>query len=627
MCGICGIIDLKQDLSESKIIMMRDTMIHRGPDDAGIYISKDKKVGFGHRRLNIIDLSEKAKQPMPNEDKTIWITFNGEIYNYNQLRKELISRGHIFKSKSDTEVIIHLYEEKGIDCVNDLRGMFAFALWDSKNDELFLVRDRIGIKPLYYTFNDDKLFFASEIKAILANQEIPRKVNETAFYNYLSFLTTPAPDTLFEGIKKLPGGFWLKLDKKGNLTTKRYWDVFDHIKKSSKDEDQIATEILNELTESVKIHKVSDVPMGVFLSGGIDSSLNAVLFSKGEHSPVKTFSIGYEGDYASYSNEFEYARIISNFIGSDHHELKINVDDLLNFINDMIYYQDEPIADPVCVPVYYVSKLARENGITVCQVGEGSDELFWGYLSWKEILNMDHKMRYIPNFVKLLGLKTLERIKRDETIIYERLRRSKNNEPIFWGGAEAFTEKEKKRMLSPHLREKMANYSSYEVIKEIHSNFLNKAWEKSSLNWMSYLDLNLRLPELLLMRVDKMSMAVSLEARVPFLDHKFVESAMSISEETKTKDKELKYILKKAIRGIIPDSIIDRKKQGFGVPVQEWFFDKLGEQSKEIIMEFCVKTDFFDIKAIEELFERGEGPKIWYLFNFVLWYNHWIADE
>ena len=230
MCGICGIISFNEDLSESKLVSMRDTMVHRGPDGAGVYLSQNKKVGLGHRRLKIIDLSEKAKQPMPNEDETIWITFNGEIYNYGHLREELISKGHFFRSESDTEVIVHLYEEKGIDCVNDLRGMFAFALWDSKTEELFLVRDRIGIKPLYYTYSDDKLFFASEIKAILANSEIPRKVNETAFYNYLTFLTTPAPDTLFEGIKKLPGGFWLKLDKNGKLTTKRYWDVFDHVK-------------------------------------------------------------------------------------------------------------------------------------------------------------------------------------------------------------------------------------------------------------------------------------------------------------------------------------------------------------------------------------------------------------
>ncbi|MGF7117958.1 asparagine synthase (glutamine-hydrolyzing) [Methanobacterium oryzae] len=626
MCGICGIIDFNKDLEESKLINMRDTMVHRGPDGAGIYISRDKKVGLGHRRLKIIDLSEKAKQPMSNEDGTLWITFNGEIYNYRDIRRELIDKGHVFKSESDTEVIIHLYEEKGIECVNDLRGMFAFALWDNKKEELYLVRDRIGIKPIYYNYTDDKLFFASEIKAILANSEISRSVNETAFYNYLSFLTTPAPDTLFEGIKKLPGGHWLKLDNKGNLTTKRYWDVFDNIKPSNNDEDKIAKEILNELTEAVETHKISDVPMGVFLSGGIDSSLNATLFSKGEKSPVKTFSIGYKGEYETYTNEFEYARLISNFIGSDHHELEITVNDLLSFIEDMVYYQDEPIADPVCVPVYYVSKLARENEVVVCQVGEGSDELFWGYLDWKEILNMDHRLRYIPNFVKILGLRALELIKRDEHIIYERLRRSKDNQPIFWGGAEAFTEQEKNRILSPRLKDKMANYSSYEVIEEIQMNFLNRGWENTSLSWMSYIDLNLRLPELLLMRVDKMCMAVSLEARVPFLDHKFVERAMSISEKTKTKDKELKYILKRAIRGVIPDKIIDRKKQGFGVPIQEWFFDKLGEESKEIIMEFCEKTDFFDVNAIEKLFQRGEGSKIWYLFNFVLWYNRWIVN-
>ncbi|MEL7669958.1 asparagine synthase (glutamine-hydrolyzing) [Methanobacterium sp.] len=627
MCGICGIVSFNEDLSESKLVSMRDTMVHRGPDGAGVYLSQNKKVGLGHRRLKIIDLSEKAKQPMSNEDKTIWITFNGEIYNYRHLREELINNGHFFRSESDTEVIVHLYEEKGIDCVNDLRGMFAFALWDSKNEELFLVRDRIGIKPLYYTYNDDKLFFASEIKAILANSEIPRKVNETAFYNYLTFLTTPAPDTLFEGIKKLPGGFWLKLDKKGNMTTKRYWDVFDHVKESSKNEDQSTNEIINELTESVKIHKLSDVPMGVFLSGGIDSSLNAVLFSEGENSPIKTFSIGYEGNFDTYSNEFEYARIISDFIDSDHYEQEIGIDDLFSFIEDMIYYQDEPIADPVCVPVYYVSKLAKEHGVAVCQVGEGSDELFWGYPEWKETIYMERKMKYLPNFIKNLALKGISLIKKDPGIFYEKIRRSKSNQTIFWGGAEAFTEGEKERILSPRLRKKFDNYSSYEIIKEILINFQNNALEKSSLNWMSYLDLNLRLPELLLMRVDKMSMAVSLETRVPFLDHKFVETAMSISEGIKTKDGELKYILKKAIRGIIPNEVIDRKKQGFSVPIYEWFFDKLGKESREKIMDFCAKTNFLNADAIERLFERNEGLKIWVLFNFVLWYNYWIEEK
>lgn len=433
MCGICGIADPDGSINKMELMKMRDTMIHRGPDGAGIYISKDKKIGLGHRRLNIIDLSEKATQPMANEDNTIWITFNGEIYNYEDLRIELINKGHNFRSKSDTEVIIHLYEEKGIECIKELRGMFAFALWDNKKEEMFLVRDRIGIKPLYYTYQKDKLYFASEIKAILSFPEIPRKVNETSFYNYLSFLTTPAPDTLFEGIKKLPCGFWLKLDNKGNIITQRYWDVFDHAKPFLSKEDDITRELLNELSESVQIHKVSDVPIGVFLSGGIDSSLNAVLFSKGEKKAVKTFSIGYHGNNKTYKNEFEYARIISQFINSEHHELKIDVNDLLKFMEEMVYYQDEPIADPVCVPVYYISKLARENGVVVCQVGEGSDELFWGYEDWKNLLEFEHKLNLLPRFSKTIALKILEFIGMDYGTVYERIRRSKCNEILFWG--------------------------------------------------------------------------------------------------------------------------------------------------------------------------------------------------
>lgn len=627
MCGICGVVDFNNGLSKNELIKMRDTMIHRGPDGAGIYISKDKKVGLGHRRLNIIDLSEKAAQPMSNEDNKIWITFNGEIYNYKHLRNELINKGHKFKSESDTEVIIHLYEEKGIECINDLRGMFAFALWDSKKEELFLVRDRIGIKPLYYTYQNNKLFFASEIKAILSFPEIPREVNEKAFYNYLSFLTTPAPDTLFEGIKKLPGGSFLKLDNNGNLISESYWDVFDNISPFSDNEDYIATELLNELSESVQIHKISDVPIGVFLSGGIDSSLNAVLFSKGEKYPVKTFSIGYSGNNKTYQNEFEFARIISEFINSEHHELEIDVDDLINFLEQMIYHQDEPIADPVCVPLYYVSKLARDNGVVVCQVGEGSDELFFGYEEWKEILKSERYLKLLPKFSKEIILKILEHMDMDYGTVYERIRRSKSNQMLFWGGAEAFPEREKNRILSPRLRKKFENYSSYEVIDDILINFRQKTCEESSVNWMSYLDLNFRLPELLLMRVDKMSMAVSLETRVPFLDHKFVEISMSIPESIKIHNNELKYILKKAIKGVLPDKIIHRKKQGFGVPIYEWFYTKLRKESEEKIMDFCKKTDYFEEIAIKKLFQRNDAIKIWYLFNFVIWYEYWIEKN
>ena len=627
MCGICGILNLNDgnEISEKLITSMRDTMIHRGPDDAGLYISADRKIGLGHRRLSIIDLSPKAKQPMSNEDRTIWIVFNGEIYNYKYLQKQLKQKGHIFKSDSDTEVIIHLYEEKGINCVHDLEGMFAFAIWDEKEERLFLVRDRIGIKPLYYTLSNNKFLFTSEIKALLADPEMPRKVNEEAFYHYLSFLTTPAPDTLFDGIKKLAGGCWLQISADAKIKEERYWDVLDYATPQvGISEEELSKRLLSELRRAVQYRKVSDVPVGVFLSGGIDSSINATLFSEGESEPVKTFSIGYQGEYKSYSNEFQYARKMAELVGAEHHERALSLDDLLDFIPDMVHYQDEPIADPVCVPVYYVSKLARDNGVIVCQVGEGSDELFWGYPGWKRALQLEKLNKRVPKIFKKPGLTLLKLMGKDKSMYYEWLRRGAYGEPVFWGGAEAFTEEEKKRLLSPRLREKFKNYSSYEAIRPIRERFEAKAWEKTPLNWMTYLDLNLRLPELLLMRVDKMSMATSLEARVPFLDHKLVEMAMSIPEKIKTKNGTLKYILKKAVRGLILDELIDRKKQGFGVPIYEWFFDRLGEEAQKVLLDFCERTDFLDKQAVIELIEQGNSLKVWCLLNFALWWKRYI---
>jgi asparagine synthase (glutamine-hydrolysing) len=630
MCGICGALNLGEDKLDlaGLVSKMRDTMVHRGPDDQGLYISRSGNLGLGHRRLSIIDLSPRGKQPMSNEDGTVWIVFNGEIYNYKSLQEKLKERGHTFKSNTDTETIIHLYEDKGIDAVHDLEGMFAFALWDEIKGKLFLVRDRIGIKPIYFTRVNHKLLFGSEIKAILADPQVPRRVNEEAFYHYLSFLTTPAPNTLFEGIKKLPAGSWLEVGSSGLIKEQRYWDVLDHASPLiGVSEAKIAERLLAELRRSVQIRKVSDVPVGVFLSGGIDSTANAFLFSEGESKAVSTFSIGYSGEYESYANEFFYARMAAELVGAKHHEKTINLDDLLSFIPQMVHYQDEPIADPVCVPLYYVSKLARESGVIVCQVGEGSDELFCGYPSWKRALDLEKKSGMLPRFIKRLGLVGLRLAGKEESFQYEWLQRSASGQPIFWGGAEAFTDVEKKKILSARLREKFKDFSSYEAIRPIRERFESKAEEKSHLNWMTYLDLNLRLPELLLMRVDKMSMAASIETRVPFLDYKFVELAMSIPSSIKTKNGTLKYILKKAMRGVIPDEIIDRKKQGFGVPIYEWFFGRLGDEAKEVLTEFCDKTDFLDKNAVMELLDSGKRAQAWYLLNFALWWKEFEVES
>ncbi len=633
MCGIVGALSFSDQsfkVTEPYLARMRDTMVHRGPDGGANWISPDGRIGLGHRRLSIIDLTNVANQPMCNEDGTLWVAFNGEIYNHADIRKELVARGgHQWKTDhSDTEVILHAFEEWGIECLHKFRGMFAIALWDTKKKELHLIRDRIGVKPLYYSRHHGRITFASEIKALLADPQQQRAVNEEGLFHYLTLLTTPAPQTMFAGIEKLPPGTWMKIDSKGHTTTQRYWDVWDHTQPlTNASEEEVAERILAELRTAVQLRKVSDVPVGVFLSGGIDSSTNAALFSEGENQQVKTFTIGYKGEYGSYQNELHYARQMAERVGADHHELLLSMDDLLDFLPRMIQLQDEPIGDPVCVPVYYVSKLARDNGVIVCQVGEGADELFWGYPTWKLKLNLTKWNDLpVPNFAKKALLGAMGMFGQQASHPYEALRRATLNQPIFWGGVDAFTQGQKMKLLSPRMRERFAGSTSWDALKPIWQRFQDNAWEKSHLNWMSYVDLNVRLPELLLMRVDKMSMGVSLEGRVPFLDHKFVELAMSIPAAMKTKNGTLKHILKKSVRGLIPDELIDRKKQGFGVPVHEWVMDKLGDTMRQSLDNFCQQTDFFDRDEAMGLLERGRGPQSWYLLNVALWWEEFIAQ-
>ena len=631
MCGIAGALVFTNggfSVTESYITKMRDTMAHRGPDGFGTWVAADGRVGLGHRRLSIIDLSDAAAQPMSNEDDTLWISFNGEIYNHAEIRNELERvGGHRWKTDhSDTEVILHAFEQWGIDCLEKFRGMYAIGLWDGRKRELWLIRDRLGIKPLYYSIHHGRITFASEIKALLTDPDQKRAVDEEALYHYLSFLTTPAPQTLFDGIRKLSCATWLRVKEDGRIQEHRYWDVWDHtISLTGLPEEEIARKLLAELRTAVSLRKVSDVPVGVFLSGGIDSSTNAALFSEGEGRPVRTFTIGYAGEYESYRNEVHYARRMAREVGAEYHERLLTMDDLIAFLPEMVRLQDEPIADPVCVPVYYVSKLARDNGVIVCQVGEGADELFWGYPDWRTALTLQKWDDLpVPRVLKRAGLTALRFFGKEETVYYEWLRRGAEGIPVFWGGAEAFTEAQKRRLLSPRLRERFKELTSWQVLRPIRQRYEDKAWERSPLQWMSYLDLNLRLPELLLMRVDKMSMGVSLEGRVPFLDHKFVELAMSIPEAVKTRHGVAKYILKKAVRGIIPDELIDRRKQGFGVPVHEWFFGRLGDRARKELDVFLNATDYLDRTFVMSLVARNSGPSVWYLLNFALWWKEYI---
>ena len=376
MCGICGIYSYEQDgqhVEEHTLQAMRDEFSHRGPDDAGVYITPDQRVGLANRRLSIIDLSSAGKQPIGNEDGSVWIAYNGEVYNYGDYRAELEAAGHQFRSNTDTEVILHLYEEYGYDVVHKLRGMFAFAIWDGRKNELFIARDRIGVKPLYYTFHNGQFLFASEIKAILNHFDVPRVVDEEALYHFLTFLVTPAPSTLFKGIYKLPPGYRGVITPNGRLHLEEYWDIFNEVHQHSGQlEGYYKEHLIDMLRESIGLRMISDVPFGVFLSGGIDSSTNVALMAEQMYRPVQTFSVGYKRH--PEFNELDEARFAAKHYGADYHEVLIDVDDLLEFLPRLVYYQDEPIGDPVCVPLYYVSKLAKDSGTTVIQVGEGADD-------------------------------------------------------------------------------------------------------------------------------------------------------------------------------------------------------------------------------------------------------------
>lgn len=656
MCGLAGVISLndEMDIDALSIYNMGNVIAHRGPDSAGYLFSGNKdceqkmnqlKIKYNesdyifepnnqnsvliHRRLSIIDISTAASQPMADSTNRLYIIFNGEIYNHKHLRKDLEAYGYKFATEhSDTEVILNAYLKWGVNCLEKLRGMFAFVIWDKQENTYFIARDRIGVKPFYYTQSNGYFCFGSEIKSILQLPFIKREVNEKGLYNYLTFLAVPAPETMFKDIYKIPAGHYMLIKDNNVSKPIEYWDVFDNVKMTNQSEEEIKKQLIEELRTSVDLRTEADVPVGVFLSGGIDSSLNTALFSETSKEPVKSFSVGYENDekLTTYKNEFQYSRLIAEQLKSDYKEKEITQKEFIDFLTKLVFHQDEPIADPVCVPVYYVSKLARDNNVTVCQVGEGSDELFWGYLSWKQQLFL-HKLNSIPFLTpfKWLALKGLELVGKDNTVYYEWLRKGiTDDKQLFWAGSIALGEHDKRKIINKRLKEKFKNYSSWESIKSHYNKFKKVAPENTQLNWMTYIDLKHRLPELLLMRVDKMSMAVSLEARVPFLDHKFVEYAMGIPTSLKTKNNESKYILKKAVEGILPNEIIYRKKQGFGAPVFDWFFEDLGDYAKKEIYTFNEQFDYFDSVEVKNLFKTKQGKKIWYILNFVLWHKEYI---
>lgn len=637
MCGIAGLFRTAAYHGPADPLFnpefmkkMRDCMSHRGPDDAGLYIAPDKSVALAHRRLSIIDLSSGASQPMSNQDESLWIVFNGEIYNHAELRKELEGLGQKFKTNhSDTEVILKGYEKWGKNVLGHLRGMFAFTIWDRKKKIVWLARDRMGVKPLYYTDAGGIFAFASEIKSLLEIPGVKRECHERAFYDFLTFLVSPAPQTLFKNIFKLKPGHSLTVDETGNQRIERYWHPFAGVEQIEERHEKEWTEaIIDQLRESIRYRMVSDVKFGVFLSGGIDSSANVALMAEQMSNPVETFSVGYE-ETGSF-NELEYARMIAKRYNTNHHEIILKKSDFVRFLPQLIYHQDEPIVDPVCVPVYYVAKLAKDNGTTVCQVGEGSDELFCGYPHWGKLLKFEERLGGFPQAVRRLlwhGARPLGFLPKLQGPL-DRLRRTANGQPVFWGGAEAFSETHKDRLLSDTFKKNLNGYSSYEAIRPFAADFEADAPEGADeLHWMTYLDLRFRLPELLLMRVDKMTMATAVEARVPFLDQEFIRLTMSIPKSIKYKNERLKHILKEAVEGILPHEVVHRKKQGFGVPVEKWFQESLLSWSNQKIRNFVKRTPYFDGGAIDGFLSGNDATRTWFLLNFVLWHEKWIENR
>ncbi len=630
MCGISGIFFFKgkKKVKKNYLDKMNNILNHRGPDGNGTWISSAKNIGFGHTRLSILDLTPSANQPFVDKTKNYVITFNGEIYNFKEIKKILLNKGYSFKTKnSDTEVLLLSYIEWGLKCIDKFRGMFAFAIWDNKKKKVFLVRDRLGVKPLYYKLDSEKLVFSSEIKAILLDSDYIPEIDEESMYHYLTFLCTPAPRTMFKNINKLEAGTWLSLDEKGNIKKKRYWDPLKD--KELTDTENINKVLAKTLEDSIRYRGVSDVDVGVFLSGGIDSSTNAYFFSKNSKKKIKTFSIGYDQEYKSYKSELNYARIVAEQIKSSHFERKLRKDDIKNFIFDMVYFQDEPISDPVCVPIFYVSKLARENNVKVCQVGEGADELFFGYTNWLRTskINLLLNNFFFPDILKKLILSLYKKFNIQYKYTSDLLRRSLEKKPIFWGGAEAFSSFEKDQLFSNSFKRKIKKFDSWDCIRP-HYEFFNKnAKYKSIENWMTYLDLKIRLPELILMRIDKMTMANSLEARVPFLDHNLVQKTIDLPKNIKIKKNKLKVLLKEIVNGLLPNEILNRKKQGFGLPLKEWFEDGLGINEKKIINEFVNKTNFFKKETVLKIINRKGDTRLWFILNLAIWWKVFIRNN
>ncbi len=618
MCGICGIYNFgtAEPASAETLKRAADAMAHRGPDDEGFHL--DGALGLGSRRLSIIDLPG-GHQPISNEDRTVWIVFNGEIYNFGELRPDLEARGHRFRTSSDTETIIHLYEEYGAACLDHLRGMFAFALWDSRRRLLLLARDRVGIKPVFYRIESAgggpaRLVFASELRALRELTSGPLEVNPQSVYDLFGFRYVPAPDTLYKGVLKLLPGHYLVAGP-GGVEMHCYWDVAGQ-EEDPRPADDVAREVVETLRESVRLRLIADVPLGIFLSGGVDSSAVLALMAELGHRPLRTFSVGFSEP--GYS-ELPYARQVAERHKTDHHELVVKPEDISEDLPRLIAFRDEPVAEPTDIALYRMSRLAAQS-VKVALAGEGGDELFAGYPKYAAE-RLSGLWSALPEEItaKLAGW--LPYNQRRTRIAMEALSiRDEAERSATWFAS--FSRQEREALFATDF---LASIDAAHPAR-VFAGYLERVRERSPVKRMLYADLKVWLPDNLLLRGDQMTMAASLEERVPFLDHKLVELAARIPSRLLTRGFRTKALLKRALAPYVGPEILRRRKVGFAVPVGPWFRKPL----KPLVADLLLSPDtrsrgYFNSANVEQfLHEHFDGRRdrqkqLWALVNFELW--------
>ena len=631
MCGICGVFhsDPSQRVNRELLAAMNRQIVHRGPDDDGFFV--DGNAGLAMRRLSIIDI-QTGHQPLSNEDGNIWIVFNGEIYNHRDLRKDLQARGHRYRTQSDTETIVHLYEEYGRDCVQHLRGMFAFAIWDRSSRSLFIARDRLGIKPLYYRYDGSTLLFGSEIKTILAYAGVKPEFNRSTLAEYLAFGYIAGEQSMYAGIRKLLPGHILTVDETGQLKTSSYWDLTVKSDDGSLSREHYVSSYRDQLEACVASHLMSDVPLGVFLSGGLDSSAVAALTTRIRKEPIETFSVGYGEEGFS---ELPYARTIAEHLRSKHHEVRLSREEFFQTLPRLIWHEDEPIVWPSSVALYFVARLARER-VTVVLTGEGSDETLGGYARYPWTL-LNSRMDSVYRALTPAALRRLVRMGILVSPISGAAKRKLEHTFLGRDGASwasfyfdnfysAFSAAEQQELLTPGAEQMAGN---------AYAGSLNH-WENSSgdlLHRLLYTDIKTYLVELL-MKQDQMSMAASIESRVPFLDHTLVEFTASIPSKYSTKGMAGKCILKSAVADLLPEAIVGRKKMGFPTPWEYWLRGPQFEDLERLLMEpRSLQRRFFREQVLKRLLAehragaRDHGNRIWRLLNLELWLRVCVDGE